>query len=260
LVISLAGGLIALVLTASAHAAFAPERHALWPVVRACVADFKLTGAPFPCLEVDLTGGEERGYVVLRPPIGSPDTILAPTRKITGVEDAFLQSPAAPNYFDAARRARSFLNGADGTQPEPDRIALVVNPAVVRGQDQLHIHVGCFVPQAASALRRFAPTLEIGEWTTVGPLIPHQPFWALRTGATDLKDIDPFRLAAAGLADKIRSRRDLIIAVANARIDDHNEFVILASYVGVPHGWWPAGAEDLLDSACSTKPRLSGLK
>ena len=55
----------------AAFAAYAMELHrmALWQAVRACVADYKLTGAPFPCLEVDLAGGEERGAVVLRPPL-----------------------------------------------------------------------------------------------------------------------------------------------------------------------------------------------
>ena len=61
LILSLALGLIACVLTLSALGVFAasPTRQALWQAVRACVADFKLTGVPFPCLLVDLTGGEE---------------------------------------------------------------------------------------------------------------------------------------------------------------------------------------------------------
>jgi hypothetical protein len=48
----------------------------LWQVVHACVADFNLTRTPFPCLNVDLSGGEQGGNVVLRPPL-SDDTILA---------------------------------------------------------------------------------------------------------------------------------------------------------------------------------------
>jgi CDP-diacylglycerol pyrophosphatase len=51
--------------TSFATFAIGLDRMALWQVVRACVADFKLTGTPFPCLEVDLSGGEERGNVVL---------------------------------------------------------------------------------------------------------------------------------------------------------------------------------------------------
>ena len=93
---------VVLLTVSAAFAAYAMElnRMALWQVVRACVADFKLTGKPFPCLKVDLAGGEERGSIVLRPPL-SDDTILAPTRRITGVEDPFLQWTDAPNYFDA---------------------------------------------------------------------------------------------------------------------------------------------------------------
>src|SRR5262249_57737455 len=74
----------AAVLTVSAaFAAYAMELHrmALWQVVRACVADYKLTGAPFPCLEFNLSGGEEKGSVILRAPL-MDDTVLAPTRRI----------------------------------------------------------------------------------------------------------------------------------------------------------------------------------
>ena len=124
---------VAVLTVSAAFAAYAMELHrmALWQVVRACVADYKLTGTPFPCLEVDLSAGEARGTVVLRPPL-LEDTVLAPTRRIKGIEDPFLQSPEAPNYFDAAWRARTFLKSADGQAPERDAIALFVNSAVVR--------------------------------------------------------------------------------------------------------------------------------
>ena len=124
---------VAALTVSAAFATFAIglDRMALWQVVRACVADFKLTGAPFPCLEVNLAGGEELGNVVMRPPL-SEDTVLAPTRRIVGIEDPFLQSPEAPNYFDAAWRARTFLKDAEGQAPERDEIALFVNSAVVR--------------------------------------------------------------------------------------------------------------------------------
>ena len=159
------------------------DRMVLWQVVRACVADFKLTGTPFPCLEVDLSGGEERGAVVLRPPL-SDDTILAPTRRIVGIEDPFLQSPGAPNYFDAAWRARTFLKGADGRAPERDAIALIVNSAAVRGQDQLHIHLGCLVPYARRTLAAAAPKIPMGEWAQIGAVVPHTMFWGYRIPGT----------------------------------------------------------------------------
>ena len=234
----------------AAFAAYAMELHrmALWQAVRACVADYKLTGAPFPCLEVDLAGGEERGAVVLRPPLMN-DTVLAPTRRIIGVEDPFLQSAEAPNYFDAAWRARAFLKDASGQIPEHDAIALFVNSAIVRIQDQLHIHVGCLLPYSRRALVAVAPKVPMGEWAQIGPVIPHTMFWAYRIPGTELASVNPFRLAAKVVAGKTKGPGDLTVGVAGVRVAGDDEFLILASYAKAPHAWWPVGADDLL-GAC----------
>ncbi len=192
---TLFGGLVALGLIAMATWAFAMDRGALWQVVRACVADKKLTGSPLPCLEVDLTGGANRGYVILREPV-TRDMILAPTRRVTGVEDPFLYSGEARNYFEAAWRARSFLTGSDGKPVDRDRVALAVNSGVVRSQDQLHIHIGCLLPDAKRVVRTIAPRLGLGQWAQVGPIIPHSMFWAMRIKGSDLEAVRPFALAA----------------------------------------------------------------
>ena len=134
-------------------AARAVERHALWQVVRACVADYQATGAPFPAWRWISPADSTAATVVLRPPFGAPDTILAPTRKVVGVEDPWLQSPAAPNYFAAAMRARAFVKRPDGSAPRLDEIALAVNSRFTRTQDQLHIHIGCAPPRIRRTLR-----------------------------------------------------------------------------------------------------------
>jgi CDP-diacylglycerol pyrophosphatase len=250
---------VAALTVSTAFATFAMELHrmVLWQVVRACVADYKLTGKPFPCLEVNLAGGEELGTVVLRAPL-LDDTVLAPTRRIVGVEDPFLQSPGAPNYFDAAWRARSFLKGADGQPPERDTIALIVNSAAVRTQDQLHIHVGCLRPYARRTLAAAAPKIPMGEWAQIGPVVPHTMFWAYRIPGTDLASVNPFRLAAEVLAGKTKVPGDLTIVVAGVRVESDDEFLILASYAKAPHAWWPVGASDLLDESCPAGPRRGG--
>jgi CDP-diacylglycerol pyrophosphatase len=243
----------------AAFAAYAMELHrmVLWQVVRACVATYKLTGTPFPCLEVNLTGGEDLGTVVLRPPL-SDDTILAPTRRIRGVEDPFLQSPEAPNYFDAAWRARRFLRDAEGQEPEHDEIALFVNSAVVRTQDQLHIHVGCLNGYARHTLAAAAPKIPMGEWAQIGPVVPHTMFWGYRIRETELANVHPFQLAAEELGDKTRGRGDLTVVVAGVRVEDDDQFLILASYAKAPHAWWPVGADNLLDVCRPTRPRGAG--
>ena len=250
---------VAVVTVSAAFAAYAMELHrmALWQVVRACVADYKLTGAPFPCLEVDLSGGEERGTVVLRPPL-LDDTMLAPTRRITGVEDLFLRSPEAPNYFDAAWRARTFLKSADGQAPERDAIALFVNSAIVRTQDQLHIHVGCLFPYARATLAAAAPQVPMGEWAQIGPVVPHTMFWAYRIPGTDLANVNPFQLAAEAVAGKTKDPGDLTVVVVGARVEGDDQFLILASYAKAPHAWWPVGDGNLLASCRFAGPRRDG--
>jgi CDP-diacylglycerol pyrophosphatase len=249
---------VAVLTVSAAFAAYAMElrRMALWQVVRACVADYKLTGTPFPCLKVDLSGGEERGNVVMRAPL-LDDTVLAPTRWIVGVEDPFLQSPESPNYFDAAWRARTFLKDADGQAPERDAIALFVNSAIVRTQDQLHIHMGCLLPYARRTLAAAAPKIPMGEWAQIGPVVPHTMFWAYRIPGTDLASLNPFRLAAEAVAGKANGPRDLTIVVVAVRVESDDEFLILASYAKAPHAWWPVGADDLL-GACPAGPRRAG--
>jgi CDP-diacylglycerol pyrophosphatase len=250
---------VAVLTVSAAFAAYAMDLHrmALWQVVRACVADYKLTGTPFPCLEVNLSGGEARGTVVLRPPL-LEDTVLSPTRRITGIEDPFLRSPEAPNYFDAAWRARTFLKGADGQAPERDAIALIVNSVFVRGQDQLHIHIGCLLPYARRALAAAALKVPMGEWAQIGPVVPHTMFWGYRIPGTALSSVDPFRLAAEALAGKTNGPGDMTIAVAGVRVEGDDEFLILASYARAPHAWWPVGSADLLESVCAAGPRRAG--
>ena len=243
--------------TALATFATGLERLALWQVVRACVVDFRLTGAPFPCLKVDLSAGEARGDVILRSPL-TRDMILVPTRRVVGIEDPFLQSAEAPNYFDGAWRARSFLSGPDGRAPEREAVALVINSAVVRIQDQLHIHVGCLLPTGRRALAAAAPRVPIGQWAEVGAVIPHTMFWGIRIQGTDLADVEPFRLAAEAFADRVKDRGDVMIMVAPVRVEGDDQFLILASYAGAPHAWWPVGADDLLDPDCPAGPRAAG--
>ena len=240
---------VAVLTVSAAFAAYAMELHrmALWQVVRACVADYKLTGKPFPCLEVNIAGGAAQGNVVLRPPL-SEDTVLAPTRRIKGIEDPFLQSPEAPNYFDAAWRARTFLKGANGRTPDRDAIALFVNSAVVRTQDQLHIHVGCLLPNARRTLAADAPKMPMGEWRQIGPVVPHTMFWGYRIPGTDLVNVNPFRLAAGALGAKTNGPGDLTVVVVGVRVESADQFVILASYAKAPHAWWPVGADNLLDA------------
>ena len=217
------------IMTAVATFVLGLHRLALWPVIQGCVADSELTGLSFPCLQIDLVGGKERGTIVLRPPLFN-DMILAPTRKVVGVEDPFLQSPDAPNYFAAAWRARSLLESPGGRKPHWEEIGLVVNPAIVRSQDQLHIHVGCLRPNVQHALTSIAPQVPMGTWDKLPTFLSHIAFWGTRIAETDLERVEPFRLAVEAFSDKVKDRGKLTIMVAGVQVSGAGQFLILGSY------------------------------
>jgi hypothetical protein len=82
--------------------------------------------------------------------------------------------------------------------------------------------------------------------------------WAFRTGRHDLASVEPFRLAAEGLHDKIRDRAQLMILVTGVRVGDE-ELLILASDANAPASSYQVGADDVIDLACSVRSGLFGL-
>lgn len=234
------------------------SRGALWKVVQACVANHALTGAAFPCLEVDVSSGDARGYVILRPPLTRPDIILAPTKKIAGIEDPSLQAPEAPNYFADAWNARAFLSQAHQRPLGRGDVALAVNSRPTRSQDQLHIHIGCLSSQAKQTLQALAPDLPANGWVRIGKPLnlgapAHSPgFWGRRVDQETLAGVNPFRLAAEGRPDLGANRSRLMIVVAGIRLADRRGgFVLLAAHNDAARPGDQLSAEDFLDDSCS---------
>lgn len=227
------------------QAAMAANRLALWQVVRACVAGHGLTGAAFPCLAVHEGRDENEGYVVLRPPVGRPDTILTPTRKIVGIEDPWLQSPEAPNYFEAAWNERGLARALGD-----DRAALAVNSRYVRGQDQIHIHIGCIIPDVRARLSAAAPRLPVGDWAPAASVIPGADMWAYRAASADMSKIAPFRLIAEKLTSSADARAALTLFVATLPIAGRTEIFILAARADPTRRQTWIAAEDVVDPRC----------
>lgn len=220
--------------------------------MRTCVANHALTGAAFPCLEVNLFGGEERGYVILRPPFGKPDTILSPTKRIVGLEDPSLRTLAAPNYFEDAWNARGVLADPVQMPLTHSDVALAVNARASRTQDQLHIHIGCISRQAKQTLQTIAPQLPEDMWAPIQERIQGFAFWGRRIAGETLAGVNPFRLAAEGFPDGTKSSVQSAIVVAGTQLaDGRNEFILLV-WRPDPFGLSrPFAAEDILDASCS---------
>ena len=245
----------ALLMGVSAGAAQAGDRNRLWPVVRTCVSAYRLFGVSFPCLAVDLPGNDlEKGYAVLRP-LKSEDLILSPTRKTVGVEDPFLQTPEAPNYFAAAWRARSFLKGPDGNPPERDTVALIVNSRRARSQDHLHIHIGCLRPEARRIVGEAAERLPLHKWLPVGSIVQGQNWFGVRIRDADLAQVSPFWVATRGFEEAAANPGNLMLMVVGARVDGEDDFLILAFFERAGDRYHPGG-EGLLDRRCTAPSPL----
>jgi CDP-diacylglycerol pyrophosphatase len=199
-----------------------------------------------------LSEGEDRGYVILRPPVGKPDTILSPTKRIAGGEDPWLRTLAASNYFEDAWNARAFLSDEHQKPLAHDDIALAVNSRFSRSQDQLHIHIGCISRQAKQTLRAIAPQLPENKWAPIKERMQGFEFWGRRVAQETLAGVNPFRLAAEGFPDETKSSGQSTIVVAGTQLaDGRNEFVLLVSRPD-PFGLSRQfAAEDFLDPSCS---------
>ena len=117
-----------------------------------CVPAYQIIGAGFPCVEVNIADGPDRGFAVLRAPSSATRVVVVPTTPISGIESSELLRENAPNYWEAAWEARRFVEGGARHQLRRDRIGMAINSAVSRSQDQLHIHVAC-VAQRSHAFR-----------------------------------------------------------------------------------------------------------
>ena len=246
-----------LLLALALHGAAAGEAHAaenrltLWPVVRTCVAAYRMLGVPFPCLKVALPGGGlDRGDVVLRP-FKSEDLILSPTRQIAGVEDRTLQSSEAPNYFGDAWGERAFLKSRDETAPPRDAVALIVNSRAARSQDQLHIHIACLKPEPRRLLAEAAERMPLNQWTRVGPIVRGQVYFGERVSEKDFASLNPFRMAAGAFVGAADRPQGLMVMVVGARVKDEDDLLIVGFFEGVAGALTHAGAEELMDRSCT---------
>ena len=230
------------------------HRSALWQVVRTCVVNAQLIGGPFPCLKVDIAAGAERGWAVLRPPFGAPDTILTPTRPIAGLEDSWLRGDDAPNYFAAAWEERALVKARDGAEVPAGAMALGVNSRATRTQDQLHIHIGCLRPRFRRAIDAFGPQLPPGAWAHIGGVAGRGDYRALRVSGAGLAGVNVFARAAEAYGDEGVDLADQIIVVAPLQGPaDGGDFVILTGRAGEAQLPRAPSADEFIDPACPAR-------
>lgn len=212
-------------------------------VQQQCVPHWRSSQDPAPCVSVSLVGGgaAARGFAVLADQKGGAHYLLIPTHTITGIESPDVRAPDAPNYFDAAWKAREVLTLAIGHAIPRQAVGMAVNQIRSRSQDQLHIHISCLGRLVYEALQAQAERIG-ASWAplTIGAL----EYRAMRITSAQLDGANPFELLAEQLPGARDAMGQFTVLVAGMQFREGPGFVILA-------GSEVPGAELLLDSTCA---------
>jgi CDP-diacylglycerol pyrophosphatase len=225
-------------------------RNALWRVVHdLCVPGQSQHHDPMPCLQVDLNGGIESGFAILRDPRGGIKFLLIPTTQISGIESPIVRGPNATNYFASAWEARTHIDDALHLTLPRDAIGLAINSAVSRSQDQLHIHFSCIRVDVWKTLHDHEGKIG-NQWAPFNvPLVGHS-YIAMWVSGEDLRSDNPFRLLAEGLPDATRDMGNhTLVVIGLTRTDGTKGFVILEDQVNIGRSDLAIG-EELLDKSC----------
>ncbi len=239
---------LTLLLALAATVVRAENPDALWQIVHdRCVPDQQANGAPAPCALVDLA----HSYVVLKDREGATQFLLIPTAKVTGIEDAAILAPDAPNYFAAAWQAHDMVSQRAQQALPPDAIGLAINSAYGRTQNQLHIHIDCLHPDVVAALRAHGTTLGTA-WAPFPVKLVGHPYLARRVASADLSDVDPLALLADGVPSARTDMGSWTLVAAPTTIAGAPGFLLLADHVD-PATNDRASGEELQDHTCAIK-------
>jgi CDP-diacylglycerol pyrophosphatase len=212
----------------------------------ACVPTMQATGQPVPCRQVDLS----RRFAVLKDIFGKTQYLVLPTDTLEGIESPSLLAPGAPNYWQYAWEARSFVEEAAGRSIPRDYVGLAINSAKGRSQNQLHIHVDCVRRDVIATLKHYQAAVG-PEWRAVPVRFRGHRYLAMRIDGTDLGKADPFQLLADKLPRARATMGDQTLVVIGATFKDGKPgFYILNDHAGATPDDQGSG-EELLDHSCA---------
>jgi CDP-diacylglycerol pyrophosphatase len=225
-------------------------RNALWEVVHnVCVPGQLQIHDPKPCLKVDLNGGIDRGFAILRDPRGGTQFLLIPTTRISGIESPIVRKLDAANYFADAWEVRTNINETLHLNLRRDEIGLAINSGASRSQDQLHIHFSCVRADVFETLHKNERSIG-NHWARFKVPLFGQHYMAMWVPGEHLSPNNPFRLLAEGLPNATLNMADrTLVVIGFTRSEGTQGFVILAGELNVQNGDL-ANGEDLLDPSC----------
>ncbi len=218
-------------------------RDALRQIVQnQCVVNWTQHHDPAPCERVVLfdAKADNSGYAVLADRKGGAHYLLIPTQTMAGVDSGEFLDPDTPNYFAEAWRARDLITKFVGHEVPRTAVALAVNNAHSRSQDQFHIHIECLRQDVFDSLRAGAEQVT-DSWSPLN--VAGATYQALKIKDENLNGSSPFELLAAMSSDARHHMGNYTLVVAGMQYKSGPGFIVLT-------GTGPTG-ELLLDSSCA---------
>jgi CDP-diacylglycerol pyrophosphatase len=197
---------------------------------------------------VDLDGGVDHGFVLLKDRDGATQILLMPTAKITGIESRVILLPDATNYFADAWLAVPRLNPLVHRDLPRDDVSLAINSISGRSQNQLHIHIDCIDATVRDTLHQLAS--EIGDqWAPLSEKLAGHQYLAMRAFGEQI-DKNPFRLLADGVPGAAADMAHQTLVVTGMVMPDGSPgFILLTDHADPTTGDRGSG-EELQDHAC----------
>ncbi len=225
------------------------DPNALWKIVHGqCVPNQMEHNNPAPCAAVDISVGPDKGSAVLKDDFGRTQFLLIATARISGIESPEILDAAAPNYWQDAWNARTFVQARAPAKLSRDDIGLAINAESARTQNQLHIHIDCIRPAVRDALRAAQAGIR-DSWSKIALL--GQDFSVRRIDQPEFGIINPFKLVARELVSgDAGMAAETIVLVGASFGGDRDGFYLLAQKVE-PGTANRGHGEDLLDHACA---------
>jgi CDP-diacylglycerol pyrophosphatase len=207
-----------------------------------CVLNWTQHGSPAPCERVVLADAKssDSGYAVLADPAGGAHYLLIPTQTMAGIESGELLDPDAQNYFAEAWSARDLITKFVGHNVPRTAIALVVNTAHARTQNQFHVDIECVRPDVLDSLHAAAEQVS-DIWSPVN--VVGSTYQAMKISDAALDASYPFELVANMSPDAKHHMGNYTLVVAGMQFKSGPGFILLTAT-------GPTGGL-LLDSSCA---------
>jgi CDP-diacylglycerol pyrophosphatase len=161
----------------------------LWEIVESCVTQNRagrlMAGS---CVAVD----QQEHVAILHSITARSEFLLVPTTRVTGIEDPYVLSPSAPNYWALAWTAAQRYLPADVAR-DRTRIGLAINSVKSRSQNQLHIHISCIKHSVTAVLDANQDGISTS-WSPPTIELEGRDYRALRIRGPNLGSNNPFRL------------------------------------------------------------------